>query len=167
MYCVHCNLSDRHSCYFNRNIVQYPELQLWGSSDVSLCAAERVLVLAPLEQAAVLANATLQRKGKARSDSIADWLVAPAVEALLMQQHTAFAVAACTLLLRIRHELERARVRERGLIALQALYDFLKVQCILLLAFYSCISCDFVGKLVVFTRLSHFLSLHGGNSTRL
>lgn len=86
-----------------------------------------MLSLAPLEQAAVLAHATLQRRGKAHSESIADWLTAPAVEALLMQQRTAFPVAACTVLLRIRHELERARVRERGLLALQALYDFLKV----------------------------------------
>ena len=39
----------------------------------------------------------------------------------------AVANAACTLLLHIRHELERPRVRERGLLALQALYDFLKV----------------------------------------
>lgn len=89
--------------------------------------AEKVLVLAPLEQAAVLAHTTLQRKGKARSESIADWIIAPGVEALLMQQCTVFAVAACTLLLRIRHELERPRVRERALLALQALYDFLKV----------------------------------------
>jgi hypothetical protein len=105
------------------------EVHLYGSilPRVIRCSAEKVLVLAPLEQAAVLAHASLQRRGKAYADTMADWLTAPAVEALLMQQLTTFAVAACTLLLRIRHELERTRVRERGLLALQALYDFLKV----------------------------------------
>jgi hypothetical protein len=84
--------------------------------------------LAPLEQAAVLVHATVRRRGQAQAAGLADWDAAPAVEALLMQPRTCFVLAACALLLRARHEVQRARVRERGLLALHALHDFLRVR---------------------------------------
>eukprot|EP00892_Ulva_mutabilis_P007820 jgi/Ulvmu1/540/UM001_0548.1 len=82
--------------------------------------------LAPLEQAVVLAQATVGRRGAAHAPEAADWLLAPYVEALLTQPRTRHAIAVCTLLMRVRHELRRARVRERGLLALQAMYDHLQ-----------------------------------------
>lgn len=90
--------------------------------------AGQMAPLAPLEQAVVLAQAVVQRRGGAHAPEAADWMLAPFVEALLAQPRTRHAVAVCTLLMRIHHELRRTRVRERGLLALQAMYDHLQVR---------------------------------------
>lgn len=93
----------------------------------ALASAGQIEALTPLEQALVLALATLEQRGGAHAPEAADWLLAPYVDALLMQPHTRHAVAVCTLLMRARHELRRARVRERGLLTLQAMHDHLQV----------------------------------------
>lgn len=94
----------------------------------ALRAAGRAAELAPLEQAFVLALATVENRGGAHAADAGDWLLTPYVDALLMQPHTRHAVAVCTLLMRARHEVRRVRVRERGLVTLQAMHDHLQVR---------------------------------------
>ena len=75
----------------------------------------------------MLLTAAQRRKAEAR-DELAEWRQAPYAEAVAAAPRSAFACQAAAALLTARREAERPRVRERALVAYQALRDSLQVR---------------------------------------
>lgn len=131
MHCMQCQgIGPKHSTR-STLVATASAMCAWvrgGLHITWLRAAGRVAQLTLLEQAFVLALATVEHRGGAHALDAGDWLLTPYVDALLMQPRTRHAVAVCTLLMRARHELRRVRVRERGLLTLQAMHDHLQAR---------------------------------------
>jgi hypothetical protein len=89
-------------------------------------AGQQPVDLAPIEQALVLAHAAIEQRTKAHAPGTLHWHLAPYVETLLAQESSRASIQAAAVLLRARHEVERTRVRERGILAYETLGQHLK-----------------------------------------
>eukprot|EP01024_Parvocaulis_polyphysoides_P068142 TRINITY_DN8263_c0_g1_i1.p1 TRINITY_DN8263_c0_g1~~TRINITY_DN8263_c0_g1_i1.p1 ORF type:complete len:706 (-),score=109.64 TRINITY_DN8263_c0_g1_i1:243-2237(-) len=80
------------------------------------------IVLSSSQQCLLLGKCTQVKKSSA-ADELQPWSMAPYVECIQAQKHSRFMLQAYATLLRVRHEKERPRTRERALISAEQLIN--------------------------------------------